>query len=344
METVFVKKAREQFLDFSTMWIEYMVEAFPDCEETKDCHIYMTSVVKNSEAKLVEHVDKWFNKMQKPLNARKTKYAKAIERIIGSQAVIYHALAYKDMSALRENLDSNIVERVNLFEKYERSSDEVKSIILQFLDKISVAAYDAKNVKLPHVPTRLEIQDNINQRREKPEEAPSMTRAFQTHLNAMCRQLNDPPLLEHADDAKIRQWMSRWNAVANATTDGVKNSTLCSQKDARAAKALSEEFSEIPGLAQPDKMSDSVWTNVAQLNGFSAVTESIPTKMMGRIESMASRLADDIVAGRTDMASVNLSDIGQQVLSGCNEEDMSQFAGNIDTLLPALQTFHGMKH
>ena len=54
---------------------------------------------------------------------------------------------------------------------------------------------------------------------------------------------------------------------------------------------------------------------------------------------MASKLAEDIVSGKTDMANVNLSDIGQQVLSGCSEDDMSKFAGNLDTLLPALQSF-----
>ena len=66
------------------------------------------------------------------------------------------------------------------------------------------------------------------------------------------------------------------------------------------------------------------------------MSENIPTN----IKNMASKLADDIVAGRTDMASVNLSDVGQQVLVGCNEEDMTQFAQNINQLLPALQSFH----
>ncbi len=61
---------------------------------------------------------------------------------------------------------------------------------------------------------------------------------------------------------------------------------------------------------------------------------------MGRIEDVANKLADDIVAGRTDMASVNLSDIGQQVLAECNEDDVSKFANNIEELLPALQNFH----
>ena len=52
---------------------------------------------------------------------------------------------------------------------------------------------------------------------------------------------------------------------------------------------------------------------------------------------MASRLADDIMNGRTDMGSVNLSDIGKQVLDGCNEGEMDTFANNIESLLPALQ-------
>jgi len=65
---------------------------------------------------------------------------------------------------------------------------------------------------------------------------------------------------------------------------------------------------------------------------------------MGKIENIANRLADDIMNGRADLGSMNLSDIGQEVLSQVDEGEINQFASNIDNLIPALQSFQkGMR-
>ena len=344
-DDVFVRKARETFLEYATLWIKWMVEQFPDCQETKDCDIFLSSVVQNSDSQLTEQIDCWVTNMNTKLNPKHTKYAKAIERITGSPAVVYHALSYKDIAGMRENMVSEIAQRVNLIDKYEMADEAKRTRMHKFLDKISLAAFEAKAMTVPTVPSRSDIQDNIRQRREKSDDPPSMTRAFQTHINALCRDLNDPLVLEHADDETVRKWMSRWNAVSNAQTEGVKHSKMCHDRDVRMLRIIGEAFPEIPGLlsASESGVEEAVWKNVSQLNSFSTVTENIPIKMMGRIEDMANRLADDIVSGRTDMASVNLSDIGQQVLSGCDQADMSKFADNIDALLPALQNFHNLR-
>jgi hypothetical protein len=72
------------------------------------------------------------------------------------------------------------------------------------------------------------------------------------------------------------------------------------------------------------------------------VVDNIPVGMMSHIETMASKLADDIVSGKTNMNNMNLNELGQHVLSQCKEEDMDKFAENIDSLLPALQQFQGL--
>lgn len=341
MSDVFVQKAKEQFIEYSTMWIDFIHEKFPECEETKDCKIFLDSIVKHSPSKTSEQIGLWVDKMSTPLNVKRTKYAKAVERITKQPAVLYHALSYKDFTALRENSESEIALRVRLFDKYndERLTDADRTTVWKFLDKITCAAFEASEKRLPDVPTRVEIQENIKSRKEKnSEDAPSMTKAFQTHINAMCKQLKEPPMLENVDDATVKTWMSRWNSFAKASTYDEKNVTMCSRKDPRIIHVLAAAFPEFKKITT-ETVNDNVWKNINQLNGFSAVSENIPTKMMGRIEDMASRLADDIVAGRTDMASVNLSDIGQQVLAGCDEADMSKFANNIEELLPALQNF-----
>lgn len=339
----FALKAKEQFIEYATMWIEWVAETFPECEETKDVQIFMNSVVKNSDTKKDEQVEAWVSNMTQSLNPKKTKYAKAIERITKEPAVCYHAVMYHDIQALRGSMDSPIVKRVRLFDKYEDASftDEKRSTTWKFMEKITLAAFEAVGKKLPTVPTRVEIQENIRSRKDKThDDGPSMTRAFQTHINALCRLLGDKELLDGADDDTIRNHMATWNEFAKQTTNGARNSTLCSQSDPSVLTPLFEKFPELDGLRDERKVDEKVWRNINQLNGFSTVSENIPVKMMGRIEDVANRLADDIVAGRTDMASVNLSDIGQQVLAGCDESDMSKFATNIEELIPALQNFH----
>ena len=46
--------------------------------------------------------------------------------------------------------------------------------------------YEAMDETPPPVPTRAEIQENIKSRRDKgSDDAPSMLKAFQTHINAL---------------------------------------------------------------------------------------------------------------------------------------------------------------
>ena len=152
---VFVRKSREQFLEFSTLWIDFIAKHFTDCEETKDCKIFLDSVVQNSDDKLTEQIKMWRDNMLQPL--KKTKYAKAIERITHKPAVIYHALCYKDITALRENMHSNIVQRVDLFGKYndDRLTEDDRASMWKFLQKISVAAFESLEETPPPVPTRV---------------------------------------------------------------------------------------------------------------------------------------------------------------------------------------------
>jgi hypothetical protein len=324
------------FLEYGVHWIGFLQKHFPECEDTKDMQIFFEGVIKHSEDKLSEQIEMWYVNMTTPLNSKKTKYAKAIERITKTTPCIYHALVYRDVNALETNHKSNACKQINLFEKCrdERLTEQDQQTIWRYLDKISVACFEAKEVALPVVPTRSEIQENIRSKRDKTEEGPSMQKAFNTHINGLCKHIGVQSPLENCDEVTLKKWMSRWHNFSRDSTDGSKNSALCSQKDVRIIDVLIQTF---PELCLTDKKFDeAVWKNINQLNGFSAVSENIPHNMMGRIEDMASRLANDIVEGRTDIASVNLSDIGQQVLSGCTEEDMSKFAGNIDSLLPAL--------
>ena len=211
MSNVFVEKAKREFLEYSTMWIDFMCEKFPNCAETGDCKIFLNSVVMNSSEQLDEQLDTWYQNMMVPLNVKKTKYAKAVERITGTPTCVYHAMMYKDIAALRENMRSPMAERVDLLGKYESMHENDQVAVWKFMQKISNAAFEGKSVSLPRVPTREEISENIKMRKDKAtDDTPSMLRAFQTHVNGLCKHLQIQPLLDGVDDAQIRRWMSRW--------------------------------------------------------------------------------------------------------------------------------------
>jgi hypothetical protein len=63
---------------------------------------------------------------------------------------------------------------------------------------------------------------------------------------------------------------------------------------------------------------------------------AIPDGMMRGIEQVASKLASDLQAGKADLASLDLESIGQSVLNGASQADVSAFAANLDKILPAL--------
>ena len=344
MSDPFAKIAREQFVDYASMFVDFLAEIFPEDEACKDAVIFLNSVVKNSQSHIDNQHTAWMKNIKTPLNPKKTKYAKAVERITNEPSVLFHAIMYKDIETCTTTLHSPFCATLQIFDKYadERMTDEHKTAVWKFIEKLSLAAYEAASETPPTVPTRLEIQENIKSRKEKPaqDDGPSMTRAFQTHMSALYRILDLPDEMTSASDGVIRAEMMKWNEFAKSETSGERNSKLCQESNPIVIVPLVETFPTLEKLKTLSKIDDKIWRNINQLNGFSAVSENIPTKMMTRIEDVANKLADDIVAGRTDMSSVNLSDIGQQVLAGCDESDMTKFASNIEELLPALQSFH----
>lgn len=339
--SVFVQNARKQFLEFATIWIDFVVDNFPECAESKDVQIFIKGVVANSTLKIDEQIAFWLDSLQQPLNPKRTKYAKAVERITQKPCTVFHAIAYRDIATLKHSMTSDMITRLDLFSKYESSTidDDARTTGWKLLDKINAACLEFHEESPPQVPSRTEIQENIRMRNTKSEDTPSMGKAFHTHFNALCASIGSKSAIpDNASDSEIKQYMGKWNSFSHDSTDGENNSALCQRSDPRVLASLTTWFPDI--IVPSEKHTNgTLWKNITQLNGFATVTENIPSDMMGRIESMANKLADDIVSGKTDMGSVNLQDIGEQVLSGCNEEDMSQFANNIDKLMPALQQF-----
>lgn len=79
------------------------------------------------------------------------------------------------------------------------------------------------------------------------------------------------------------------------------------------------------------------WELLDKAVGLATMQDAIPQPMMQGIESVANQLVKDLAAGKADLSNLNIEAIGKQVLSNVAPNEVSDFANNLDKILPALQ-------
>ena len=338
MEDIFKKRAQQEFMSLSELFIKQMLSMWNDDEDTQDMSTYFTGIVRGNDTLEKEMLKSWYDNTTAPLN-KKVKYCRAVERILGSNPLVYHACEYNDIDGLQMSSESKTLIRLNVFDKYKsgKMTDDDKKIFWKFISGLNRSCFEFYDIQPPSVPTRDDISKNIKSRKSQSDEledTPSMAKAFQNALTSLCNNLKQTDITTGMD---IKSLMSRWSAFANDSVDNVKITVLCNDCNPVSLTSLMKHFPELQ--LEGNMLTPEIWDLIKQLNGYSVVDNNIPNQMMSKIENLASKLADDIVNGRSDMSNMNLSEIGQQVLSQCNEEEMSQFANNIENLMPALQQF-----
>lgn len=336
MDDIFEEHAHDNFMTLFSRFVDNLASLYPDCLQTKDVKTLFDGMIKQNKSKQKTLIDDWYKNLMSPM-PKKIKYAKAVERIIGTPPILFHACAYTDIDAVEMTSESQMMKDLDVFKKYRKSEEKDRKIFWKYLTELNMYCFKTKNETPPYVPTRVEIQENIDKTKVKkqPEQnLPSMTKAFYTSYIEFCKQLGVHES-ETANEAYIQTLVTKWAEYAQSDVNGTKISVLCANKDQSALEKLTDYF---PNFVFTDiVLNDELWNTIVQINSYSTVDSNIPQKMMGKIENLASRLADDIVNGRSDMSNMNLTAIGQEVLSQCDETDMSQFANNIDNLLPILQ-------
>tara|TARA_Y100000746_G_scaffold232200_1_gene248274 strand:+ start:953 stop:1957 length:1005 start_codon:yes stop_codon:yes gene_type:complete len=334
MEDIFQNRAKEEFYELFKHFMVSLLKLYPDSDELK----------KYTEVSDECIISKWYDNMTTDLN-KKVKYNKAIERILKKSGIVFHVCEYSDIDGFESTNSLDILEEIDLFTKYRDMSDDDKKLFWKYISSINLACFRFKDEKAPYVPTREQIQENIKQKKTNVShdaDGPSMNKAFVNSLSSFCRLTNNKDVTENASDTEIERLSSQWVKYTQDTIDGEKIPVLCNQKSVSAFLKLGDYFEDF--VLDDTTLNDEVWSLVTQLNGYSAVNDNIPKNMMGKIENIANRLADDIMNGRADLGSMNLSDIGQEVLSQVDEGEINQFASNIDNLIPALQSFQkGMR-
>ena len=240
---VFKARAKQHFKEMTELFLQHLSRLFPECHETGDAAVYFSGVVANDDAKLVDALQRWLEHLQTPLVD--VKYAKAVERLIGQPAVVYHACQYRDVDAMHRCTNSPTAQRLELHDKFksEVMSAEDKELFWKYVDEMNRHCFEYAGQAPPRVPTRDEIQENIKNKRAgaaaeaaSKDDAPSMHGAFQQSFNELCVKLRAPPLLQQASDASVRETIAKWSEYACKTTHKAQR-VLCTERDPSSSTA-----------------------------------------------------------------------------------------------------------
>ena len=99
--------------------VRLFARTFPRCENTKDLKIFFDGVVVPSTSKTDEQIELWYESLTTPLNQKRTKYAKAVERITQQPCTIYHAISYRSVATLKHTMTPEMLTGVDIFTKYD---------------------------------------------------------------------------------------------------------------------------------------------------------------------------------------------------------------------------------
>ena len=296
-------------------------------------------------------VSRWHADMSKELD-RGVKYARAVERILGCAPQAYLACEYRDMDSLYASTAVDFFDRLLLPACYadgDKCPSESKKIVWGFVRELNRQVHLLHESEPQIAPTRDQIQKNISERREQrrnQSNAPSMGRAFHTSLLALARNIGSESYETHLNSLSAEQQEEALEAWKQLLNDAPDLEGACQRGDVDALVAF-----EWTVLGEQDRIrfrealegshAHSVLDALNQIVSYCKVQSKIPTQMMGRIEDYAQKLAMDITSGNASLANLDLNRIGEEVLSGCNPEDMNALAENIGGLLPTLTHLKG---
>lgn len=329
MQDIFADRHVSSFWDVMKSFIDSLSATYPDCPATQEWKLWLNNVVLVDKDKMKEGVNKWYEAMCMPLVKGCAKYAKAVQSITGESALIYHAVAYKDVDAAHAS--SEYMRELNLPAKLasDRMDAKARAIFWEYLDELNALTFKAERADVPKVPTTDEIAADI--KRRKTGGASSVQGGLAQTWHALCDARGGATV---ADSSAIPR---RLSAAAAAKHGDATVGEGCQNRDPAAFAALAEAMPEVKG--NNSEPTDEQWKLLSKALGLADMESAIPPNMLRGIEGVASKLAQDIAAGKADLGSINIEALGQQVLSGVDPADVDSFADNLDKILPALSKF-----
>lgn len=335
METLVETMHRQHFVGATGVLLEWYATVC-DAEvahTVREQKTKLRGIVVGSEERERELIHTWHERMSVALPG-KVKYAAALRRILGIDGCAYHACEYSDMPAILSVCDDfETVQSLGLDAFLNTCSAEERKTLWELLKQLNGHALHYHGVALT-VPTRDDIQANIRvHKAAKAPQRPAMARGFEAAIEELVAAMGAKP--NAASDWAMDDAQAAW-ADAAAAHDLAR---AVRERDIEAWRTAEFAHDGLRNLfdCAPDESFDDAWPILEKLNSLATVQAGIPPKMMKNIESTAHKLASEIACGKTDMANINLAELGQSVISQCDISDVEAIANNMGTLLPMLQ-------
>ena len=324
MKDIFTIKARNTFFETLQYFLESLTSNFSDCPDVDKWNGWFAAI--QSDEQKQQCVQGWIQALDEPLKKKSAKYARAVKSVTGHQALVYHTIMYHDVDAM--TMSSEYFSQLNLSSKIQSLTNENVTIFWQYLEELSNSAYASVRRTPPQVPTTNEISADIAKRKGT---TSSVTPGLKTGLHEMWDKLCE--MRDASHNSIGTDIASRLNELSLYKIDDTTMNELCNSHDTRAFTQIISVFPFLRG----DPFSADEWSLFEKCMSLSTMHSNIPLPMMQGIEDVANKLVADINSGKTDLSSLNVEAIDQQVLSGVSQADMNEFAKNMDKILPAMQ-------
>ena len=318
---------RRHFVETSVALLDWWIEQFPSALVAKEQRVKLNGVVKGNEERERACLEEWHAGMCTPLHAS-VKYAAALRRILGEDGTLYHACAYKDLPAVLASATDfamlHALEPGTCLEAKPECKPQLWALVHQ-LNQYAQQFF----AHAVAVPTHDDIRANIRvHKASKAPAKPAMATGFDAAYDELMARLDAPSL----EGDRIGSW------AAAVREHGLREA--CERRDVAALRAVPFAHEGTAQAVAKAALDERAWALATELCSFAGVQSSIPANMMSRIENTAHRIAGEIACGKTDLGSLNLAQLGQSVLEGCDTSDVQQLASGMDSLLPMLQTLH----
>lgn len=272
--------------------------------------------------------ERWHTLMSRTV-PKGIRYARALQRILGYEPTLYTVVEYKDVALFLD--------------------DEFATVVRSPLDAADWRGLAAANRlvacalghDLDRVPTRDEIQQNIQTSKaaKKAADTSSVSQACKGAYSELAEHLHDAAaceaVRERAAATDDRELTAAWAEMLQSRPGFVDECTRRAAPPAAAWTAV-PQAARLPLVGALSTAAAPAWSQIDQLNSYAKISSNIPTGVMSRIETMASKLASDLHSGSVTMDTLNLQNIGEQVLSNCDAAELSKMSENIGDLLPVL--------
>ena len=327
MKNIFLIRSAKSFCELTQTFLEALEE------NGNDVCVWKQNLQKANEddTTRIAFVQSWMQSLDTPL--KKTKYAKAVQNILNQAPCVYHAIAYRDSSAVNEaNVDMGALMNHNTL------SQEDSAIVWQYIDELNELAHKVFKREPVRVPTNSEISSNIEQRRRRnavatnnnlvtPSTEPVLRTGIVEIWQELCKLRN---VTDKVDEEHV---LNTFQTLADKVVVDRTVSDLCSARQTAGQERI---VCELPCLGN-DPFDEEHWQLVNKAFALATMHNSIPAPMMQGIEKMAHELVNDMNDGKMSFAGLNMESIGQRVLAGVSTDDMNVFANNLEKILPAMR-------